>query len=52
MKAKNHMTKLIKLSSKLIKLSSPSWRTIEGSQIRLHYINKNSDMLQEYSDEN
>ena len=35
MQAKNHMTKLIKLSSKL-----PSWRTLKGSDNRLHYSNK------------
>ena len=42
MQAKNHMTKLIKFSSKL-----PSWKTLAGSKIRLHYINKNSEILQD-----
>ena len=36
MQAKNHMAKLIKFSSKL-----PSWRTLKGSDNRLHYCNKN-----------
>ena len=42
MQAKNHMTKLIKFSSKL-----PSWRTLKGSEIRLHCSNKNSETLQD-----
>ena len=42
MEAKYHMTKLIKFSSKL-----PSWRTLKSSEIRLHYSNKNSEMLQD-----
>ena len=44
MQAKNHMTKLIKFSSRL-----PSWRTLakKGSGIRLHYSNKNSEMPQD-----
>ena len=35
------MTKLIKFYSRL-----PSWRTLKGRDIRLHYSNKNSEMLQ------
>ena len=42
MYAKNHMAKLIKFSSKLT-----SWRTLKGSEIRLHYSNKNSEILQD-----
>ena len=44
MQAINHMTNLIKFSSRL-----PLWRTLAkiSSGIRLHYSNKNSEMLQD-----
>ena len=46
MQAKNHMTKLIKFSSRL-----PSWRTLaKCCEIRLYYSNKNSEMLQDKRD--
>ena len=35
MQGKRHMTKWIKLSSKF-----PSWKTLKGSEIRLHYLQK------------
>ena len=42
MQAKRHITKLMKLSSKF-----SSWKTLKGSEIRLHYSNKNSEMFQD-----
>ena len=42
MQTKHHMTKLIKLSSKF-----PLWKTLKGSEIRSHYSNKYSEMLQD-----
>ena len=42
MQEKPHMTKLIKFSSKF-----PSWKTLKGREIRLHWSNKNSEMFQD-----
>ena len=42
MQAKRHMTKLMKFSSKF-----PSWKTLKGSEIRLHYSNKIFEMFQD-----
>ena len=42
MQTKHHMTKLIKFSSKF-----PLWKTLKGSEIRSHYSNKYSEMLQD-----